>query len=204
MSRRRSPRLTLAPLILIVGLVLLLIVREGFSFPGINVPPIVITPGFAITVAITPVNPIPITGNLGNRTKTSGCIANGNLPDAACTPGAVFPNATQEQICTPGYSQSVRDVTTAEKNQVFAEYGVTERSLGEYEVDHLVSLELGGSNDLANLWPETAEPKPGFHEKDKVEDYLHDQVCSGATSLQQAQAEISTDWMKVYQQMPGK
>lgn len=42
----------------------------------------------------------------------------------------------------------------------------------------------GGSNNIANLWPEAASPKPGFHEKDQVENYLHDQVCSGAISFE--------------------
>ena len=93
---------------------------------------------------------------------------------------------------------------TSEKDQVYAEYGIASRSPGEYEVDHLVSLELGGSNSIANLWPEAASPKPGFHEKDKVENYLHNQMCSGAVSLQQAQIEIATNWLNVYNQMPTK
>lgn len=29
------------------------------------------------------------------------------------------------------------------------------------EIDHIVSLELGGSNDIANLYPERASPAPG-------------------------------------------
>ncbi len=52
--------------------------------------------------------------------------------------------------------------------------------------------------------PELASPKPGFHEKDKVENYLHDQVCSGAIDLKQAQIEIATNWLNVYNQMPNK
>jgi hypothetical protein len=95
----------------------------------------------------------------------------------------------------------VRNVPTSEKNQVYAEYGIKTRTTGQYEVDHLVSLELGGSNDIANLWPEAASPKPGFHEKDKVENYLHDQVCSGAIPLKQAQIEIATNWLAAYQRM---
>jgi hypothetical protein len=78
---------------------------------------------------------------------------------------------------------------------------LTHHTPGEYEVDHLVSLELGGSNDLSNLWPEAAEPKPGFHEKDKVENYLHDQVCSGALSLEEAQTTIATNWLSVLPQL---
>ncbi len=141
---------------------------------------------------------------IGKRTKSSGCIVQGKLPDPACTPGAIIATATKDQICTPGYSKNVRDVNEAEKNEVFAEYGIAKHSPGEYEVDHLISLELGGSNDIANLWPEAAEPRPGFHEKDKVENYLHDQVCSGALSLQQAQIQISSNWILVHDKMPGK
>lgn len=60
----------------------------------------------------------------------------------------------------------------------------------------------GGSNNIANLWPEAASPKPGFHEKDQIENYLHDQVCSGAIPLKQAQIEIATNWLAVYNRMP--
>ena len=143
------------------------------------------------------------TPNWGVQTKTSGCTVRGALQDSACTPGDILPNATKDQICKSGYASSVRNVPTSEKNQVYAEYGITHHTAGEYEVDHLVSLELGGSNDISNLWPEAASPKPGFHEKDKVENYLHDQVCSGAISLQQAQVEIATNWLNIYNQMPS-
>src|SRR5438128_4091524 len=75
---------------------------------------------------------------------------------------------------------------------------ILERTSGEYEVDHLVAFEDGGSNDIANLWPEAAEPRPGFHEKDQVENYLHDQVCTGRMNLFDAQSAIATDWLQVY------
>ena len=140
----------------------------------------------------------------GVQTKTSGCMAHNGMPDAACTPGDFLPTGTKAAICKPGYAQGVRNVPASEKNQVYAEYGITSHAPGQYEVDHLVSLELGGSNEIANLWPELASPKPGFHEKDKVENYLHAQVCSGAVSLQQAQQEIATNWLAVYNQMPNK
>jgi hypothetical protein len=143
----------------------------------------------------------PTTHQFGVQTKTSGCQARGALPDPACTPGALMPGVTKDQICQSGYASSVRNVPQSEKNQVFAEYGITSHYPGQYEVDHLVSLELGGSNDTANLWPEAASPTPGFHEKDRVENYLHDQVCQGTISLQQAQLEIATNWLQVYQQM---
>ena len=141
------------------------------------------------------------TSTIGKQTKFSGCLVNGALQDSACTPGAVFPTATVNQICQPGYSKSVRNVPESEKEKVYEEYGITEHHAGEYEVDHLVSLELGGSNDLSNLWPEAANPKPGFHEKDAVENYLHDQVCIGKITLTEAQNEISSNWLTVYKQI---
>jgi hypothetical protein len=140
----------------------------------------------------------------GVQTKTSGCAARNGLQDSACTPGDIFSNVTKTQVCTPGYASSVRAVPQSVKNKVYAEYGITRHLPGQYEIDHLVSLQLGGSNDISNLWPEAASPKPGFHEKDKVENYLNSQVCSGAISLQQAQVEIATNWLAVYQRMPGK
>ena len=130
------------------------------------------------------------------------CQFNLPYPDANCTPGAIFSNVTASQVCTPGYSSSVRNVPSSVKKQVYAEYGVTSHTTGQYEVDHFIPLELGGSNDISNLWPEPASPTPGFHEKDRVENYLHDQVCSGAMSLSDAQNAITSDWVAVYQSMP--
>jgi hypothetical protein len=138
----------------------------------------------------------------GVRSKSTGCAVANPYPDTACTPGAVLTSDVQA-ICAKGYASTVRNVPQSEKNAVYAEYGIKTHKSGEYEVDHLISLELGGSNDLANLWPEAAKPQPGFHEKDKVENYLHDQVCTGKISLADAQRRIATAWLEVYRTLPG-
>ena len=74
-----------------------------------------------------------------------------------------------------------------------AAYGYSGRSPGDFEYDHLVSLELGGAvNDARNLWPEAgASPNP----KDSVENALHRMVCDGQMPLAQAQHIIATDWL---------
>jgi hypothetical protein len=136
--------------------------------------------------------------HLDTRTKTSDCKIKNSLPDPACTPGSIFATTTKTQICTKGYSSGVRDVSTKDKNKVYTEYDIKTRTTGQYEVDHFISLELGGSNDIANLWPQAASPIPGFHEKDKVENYLHNQLCSGKISLAEAQLLISAKWVEVY------
>lgn len=192
MSKRRP--ITWTSLIVLV-VILLIVAYEQFGSPAPASAPAQSPPAGQ--------NGQPTSAHqLGQRTKTSGCISVNALPDPACTPGAVFPDATVAKICEPGYSKNVRDVPTSVKDQVYAEYGIASHSPGEYEVDHLVSLELGGSNDIANLWPEPADPRPGFHEKDKVENYLHDQVCNHAMPLSDVQATIANNWLSIYEQMP--
>jgi hypothetical protein len=169
--------------------------------PGLRVLFLVAPLLLSACAAAAPTN-TTTAAHIGQRTKTAGCKAAGGLADGACTPGAIIATATKEQICVSGYARNVRNVTDAEKNQVYDEYGIKTHGTGEYEVDHLISLEIGGSNDIANLWPEAAEPRPGFHEKDQVENYMHDQVCAGAISLSEAQAQIATNWLAVYNRMP--
>ena len=145
------------------------------------------------------------TSSTGNPTTTQngGHVGPASLyPDPKLTPGDSFPGVTAQEVCTPGYSKSVRSVSSAEKKEVLQRYGVNYPQ-GTYEVDHFISLELGGSNAVTNLWPEPYEPRPGAREKDKVENYLHQQVCNGSMTLQQAQDAIRTDWYKVYEQLPN-
>jgi hypothetical protein len=97
-------------------------------------------------------------------------------------------------VCVPNYSKSVRSVPDSEKRAVFAEYGITSHAPYSYEVDHLISLELGGSNDIRNLWPEPYAGSGGARAKDVIENRLHAQVCSGKISLATAQAEIVHWW----------
>ena len=76
-------------------------------------------------------------------------------PDHSLTPGEAFPTATVAQICVSGYSSSVRDVSAANREAVFAEYGLSyPQPSGAYEGDHLIPLELGGDNSIKSLWPE--------------------------------------------------
>jgi hypothetical protein len=76
---------------------------------------------------------------------------------------------------------------------------------GEYEEDHLISLDLGGSpTDPRNLWPQPYSPKPGAREKDVVENYLKKQVCEGAMTLSEAQQAIATDWYKTYTEITAR
>jgi len=128
------------------------------------------------------------------------------LPDHNCTPGVTDPAVTQENIdatiCKSGYTQTVRPAvvyTNALKKQQITEYGFSDTNMTDYEEDHFISLELGGSpKDPKNLWP---EPHPSTNEKDLVENYLHKEVCDGVITLVEAQQSIANNWYDVYKQI---
>lgn len=111
-------------------------------------------------------------------------------PDPRITPGAVIPGVSAVQVCVSGYTATVRDVPQTLKDRVYAAYGISDPAPRAYEIDHLVALELGGSNDFANLWPEPASGADNSHDKDIVENRLHALVCQGAVSLVDAQTAI--------------
>ena len=125
------------------------------------------------------------------------------LPDPRLTPGATLP-VTVQDISVPGYAHKVRDVPSDVKRQVYAEYGITSHPPGGYEVDHLISLELGGSNSIKNLWPQSYQTQPwNAHVKDKLENRLHDLVCSGQVPLATAQHDIAANWIEAYKKYMG-
>jgi len=120
------------------------------------------------------------------------------LPDASKTPGDVLEVASSD-VCTSGYSKLVRNVPSALKRQVYESYGITHREKGEFEVDHLISLELGGSNSVRNLWPESFLTQPwNAKVKDQLENELHSEICSGKIDMKTAQQEIASDWIAAY------
>jgi hypothetical protein len=124
------------------------------------------------------------------------------LPDLTVTPG-VATSLTKEQVCSTKWGLDERHVTPAMKDQVCVAYGLKPHCYGRTtnEIDHLISRELGGDDDIKNLWPQPYFQHPGAREKDTVENWLHKQVCLGKMSLNEAQNRIATDWYAVYLQM---
>ena len=128
-------------------------------------------------------------------------VAAQHRPDPALTPGATRA-VTLNELCTPGAAANARKVSSATKREVFRRYHVTPTP-GAYEVDHLISLELGGSNAIENLWPQPYHGRLNAHDKDRLENQLHHQVCTGYVKLAEAQRAIATDWIAALKQYGG-
>jgi len=129
------------------------------------------------------------------------CVSIDGLPDRNCTPGVVDPAVTQANlkttICRAGYTATVRppvDYTDGLKKWQIGLYGEP-GTAAEYEEDHLIPLELGGSpRDPKNLWPEPRNIYHGASEKDVVENGLNALVCDGQMTLADAQSRIAANW----------
>jgi len=71
-------------------------------------------------------------------------------------------------------------------------------------VTRLVPLELGGSNSVKNLWPQSYLTSPwNARVKDRLEARLHALVCSGKLDLKTAQRAIASNWIEAYQRYVG-
>ncbi len=141
------------------------------------------------------------------------------LPDVAgVTNSDITQDNISQNICNKNWStKSIRpSVSVTNKIKVIAlarynqEQG-TNYKMADGELDHLISLELGGAPaDPNNLW---FEPYTGLrmngqdvgaHTKDKVENELHKEVCTQGLPLDLAQQVISTDWTQVLDHMTPK
>ncbi|MGZ5009202.1 MAG: hypothetical protein ACXV8W_14955 [Methylobacter sp.] len=107
-------------------------------------------------------------------------------------------------ICTNSTGQ-FRKVSKSEKMTVYRRDGViggnhTGICAGAQgcEVDHRISLELGGSNDTSNLMIQPYFGECNAHDKDRLENRLHKLVCAGALPIEVAQQEIYDDWKAAY------
>lgn len=177
---------------------------------GIGVPP---TDAQLVSRRIDHPGVLTITPN-GNHVTgepyPSICVrpegADPTLPVRTCTPGSVRSDITQDTInqtlCNSAWStRTIRppqNETDALKTEVMHAYGVAPKLRTKTELDHDVPLELGGSDDVTNFWPQVSDlpnaNPPYRNSKDDIEGWLHSAVCAHQVTLAAAQWAIAMNW----------
>jgi 5-methylcytosine-specific restriction endonuclease McrA len=145
---------------------------------------------------------------LAPRTRKSGCRLDA-LPDRRCSPGAYSPRVTKAAICSSHFSmRHIRKIPRSERYAVERRYGLPTGSYRRgLEIDHIVPLRIGGSNNIANLFPEEyafADHSPGYVIKDRLDMALQALVCVGRIPLRTAQRRIAANWEQLYQEVFGR
>jgi len=145
------------------------------------------------------------------RPTDGGCTLdtrNGyQVPDPHCTPGGIDTSVTVEVLRNPDWrTRCIRNCESSEaqKHVTYGWYNAFKPKINSQqnqicELDHLVPLELGGADGLGNIWPEcgpndTVLKERYFKIKDRVENYLADEVKQGHMPLAAAQHGIAEDW----------
>lgn len=160
--------------------------------------------------AIVTITAAPVSATAKSAPMPTGAV----LPDASRTPGAVNPAVTQaniqQTICVPKYTAKIRPPASytnkLKRTQLASGYAYKgDKKVRDYEEDHLISLEIGGSpKSPQNLWPQPYAGSDGAKLKDQVENKLHTLVCSGRLALAEAQHAIATNWWQAYQTYGGQ
>ena len=137
-------------------------------------------------------------GSPGNPAGSKVLLEAAAVPRPQLTPGATI-SVTRQQVCDTSSLTQGPVIPASLQQQVFTEYGITDPRPGAYEIDYLITPDLGGAANIRNLWPE-----PYFSTvwnarvKDQLEERLHAMVCSGELDLARAQHDLATDWVGAY------
>ena len=118
------------------------------------------------------------------------------LPIPRFTPGATT-SLTAAQLCSG--VQPPRMVPAGVAERVLNAYAMENLSPDEYELDALITPELGGTAAAENLWPQRYTGGVWTaHVKDEIEDQLRELVCDGQLDLATAQRDMATNWIAAY------
>lgn len=129
--------------------------------------------------------------------------AEGPKPLSGLTPGETRPISIAE-VCSNSDAEVVAlNIPDETRRKVFAAYGITSPRPNQFEVDYLITPDLGGTESIRNLWPQPYSARWNARVKDQLEQRLHQLVCSGKLDLATAQHDIAVDWIGAYKKYVG-
>ena len=120
--------------------------------------------------------------------------------------GAIYTDVSLDAIKKPNFDKTSRNVDQSLKNAVFRRDGYDPEKIntGDFEIDHLIPVSIGGASTIDNLWTQSYVSQPlNAHTKDRLEVRLLKLVRDGKVPLAQAQREIAADWTKAYVKYVG-
>jgi hypothetical protein len=121
------------------------------------------------------------------------------LPDKNLTGGSV---RTGDPGAACGHAKESRGRMNAlRRDEILRRYGLAPGAHPDCEIDHLIPLCLGGSDDPSNLWPQprrNIEEKWSAEAKDRLERLMCSMVCDGQIDIATAQEAYATDWIAAY------
>src|SRR4051812_31195976 len=120
------------------------------------------------------------------------------LPSSFQTPGAKS-KANEAQVCAADFEASAKPIAKWQREQALERYGKRPEDFTG-ELDHLIPVSLGGTNDPENVWPIPSSKDMGPEQKKALDVKLHQLVCDKTIKLKDAQDAIRKDWVKAYNQ----
>ena len=122
------------------------------------------------------------------------------LPHGLQTPGSLtYPAPKISEMCSREFRKKIPEISQELKQKVFEAYGIDPNKSSLYQIDHLITPEVGGGNDIKNLWPQSLTSRPwNAHMKDRLENHLHREICQGRMSPNHAQTLLTLDWIDSY------
>ena len=116
-------------------------------------------------------------------------------PSRELTPGAVVVT-TRAAVC-PHPPPSV-PIPYYVRATVLTAYRYVRSALhGDYVLDYLIPMFLGGAPVAANVWPASTSGI-GLSQKTKLDRALYHRVCRRQMTLPQAQSALETDWFAAW------
>src|SRR5689334_12776702 len=85
-------------------------------------------------------------------------LASAQLPSIE-TPGAKA-SVTEDQVCAADYESTVKPLSPWQTGQAMSRYGkrLDDKTV---QIDQLIPIKLGGTNDPDNLWPQPIQKENG-------------------------------------------
>jgi hypothetical protein len=128
--------------------------------------------------------------------------AEGPKPKATLTPGETRP-ITMAEVCRSEAEAITPNVTEETRRAVFAAYGIDPARRSEFEVDYLITPDLGGAESVRNMWPQPYSTRWNARVKDQLEQRLHQLVCEKKLDLATAQHDMALDWIGAWKKYVG-